>query len=246
MKRKLEAYGLSDIGLVRPNNEDVWISLPRYHFFALADGMGGHKAGEVAAQKTIDFLTKSIKEIIHPQKKANIPTKDLIYHLRSAIENVNHLVHTEGLANDHLRGMGTTLCCLYLYDESVIYAHVGDSRIYRFRDNELKQLTQDHSLLTEYKQGFFKNIITRAIGTSRTVEPEIASVTVQENDIFFMSTDGLTDCVTLDEMETILKTRHSLRKKAKLFIKLAKKKGSHDNITLLLIRVKPSEIYLSR
>jgi len=239
-KIQLESYGISDIGLVRPNNEDVWISMPHYRFFALADGMGGHNAGEVAAKETIDFLSASIKELVHPQKKAKIPTKDLIYHLRSAIENANARIFHLGKKQRTLKGMGTTLCCLYLYEESVIYAHIGDSRIYRFRQKELKQLTEDHSLLMECKKnkGVYKNIITRAIGTSPSVDPEIASVTAQKGDIFFMCTDGFTDFVPLLEAEALLQHKGSLKKKAREMIRMAKNKGSCDNITILLIRIK--------
>lgn len=241
---KVESYGYSDIGLVRPNNEDFWTSMPRYRFFALADGMGGHNAGEVAAKKTIEFLKKSIKDAIHPQKKAKIPTKDLIYHLKSAIENANDLVFDLGRKKQQLRGMGTTLCCLYLYDDSVIYAHVGDSRIYRFRDSELKQLTEDHSLIQGLQESQaiqpspFKHIITRAIGTSSNVEPEISSATLIPGDIFLMCSDGLSDFVPENEMETILQKSNSIRKKTHLLIDTAKQKGSNDNITIVMIKIK--------
>ena len=102
-----------------------------------------------------------------------------------------------------LKGMGTTLCCLYLYEDSVIYAHVGDSRIYRYRNKELKQLTQDHTLFQEsYAKSATKHIITRAIGTCNKVEPEISLLTVQQEDLFFMCTDGLSDFVSVQEMES--------------------------------------------
>lgn len=236
---KLESFGTSDIGHKRDNNEDVFISMPRYRFFALADGMGGHNAGEIAAKETIDFLGRSIKELIHPQKKAKIPTRDLINHLKSAIENANSLVHSLGNENHELRGMGTTLCCLYLYEDAVIYAHVGDSRIYRFREDELKQLTEDHALLMESKinKGTYKHIITKAIGITREVDISIASATVQKGDIFLLATDGLTDSVRLNEIEEILRGPKSLKIKGANLVKIAKEKGGHDNITLILIKI---------
>ncbi len=236
---RLESYGLSDIGLIRPNNEDAFLSMPRYRFFAIADGMGGHNAGEVASKEAVTHLSTSIKTLIHPQKKANIPTKDLIYHLRSAIDDTNSKIFNLGNATSAFRGMGTTLSCLYLYEDSVIYAHIGDSRIYRFRENELKQLTQDHSVLTESKsqKGAYKYVITRAIGTCFRVEPEIAAVTVQPGDIFVMCTDGLSDYVSSEEIEALLKRKSSLQKKAKDLIHSAKSEGSSDNITALLVKV---------
>lgn len=236
---RLESYGFSDIGPVRPNNEDVWLSMPRYRFFALADGMGGHNGGEVAAKETIDFLSSSIKSLIHPQKKAKIPTKDLIYHLRSVIDQANAKIYDLSREKVSLKGMGTTLCCLYLYEDSVIYAHVGDSRIYRYRNKELKQLTQDHTLFQEsYAKSATKHIITRAIGTCNKVEPEISLVTVQQEDLFFMCTDGLSDFVSVQEMESFLQEKGSLKKKVKSLVLHAKQKGSSDNITALLVKVK--------
>lgn len=234
---RLESYGISDIGLVRPNNEDVLLSMPRYRFFALADGMGGHNAGEVAAKETINHLGISIKNLIHPQKKAKIPTKELIYHLRSAIDQVNAKIFSLGSQKHTLKGMGTTLCCLYLYEDSVIYAHVGDSRIYRYRNRELKQLTQDHSLKHSVSRAN-KHVITRAIGTCTKVEPEIACVTLQSGDVFFLCTDGLSDFVPLPEIEYLLQQKSSLKKKARDMINKAKEKGSSDNITTLFVKIK--------
>jgi len=244
--RKIEAYGLSDIGPVRPNNEDVWISIRKYSFFALADGMGGHNAGEVAAKEAIQCLSNAIREITTFDKKS-LSSKQFILFLKTAIENANQRVFQLGKEHSSLQGMGTTLCCLYFYGDDAIYAHVGDSRIYRYRNAELKQLTQDHSLLYELiSSGQIdapyslpcKNIITRAIGTSPKVLPEIASATAQQNDIFFMCTDGLTDFVSEQEMEEILKASLPLKKTVKTLIERAKEKGSHDNITILMIKIK--------
>ncbi len=240
---KVEAFGLSDIGPVRPNNEDAWIALTTQRFFALADGMGGHKAGEVAAKETIHTLSSAIRKI----KKKNLSSKECIHLLESAIDTANHNVFQLGNEHEHLQGMGTTLCCLYLYQESVIYAHVGDSRIYRFREGELKLLTEDHSLLSElmtkgqmedWESFPLKNVITKAIGTTPKVDPEIASVTAQPEDIFVMCTDGLSDYVRLEEMEAVLIQKISLKRKVESLIEKAKEKGSHDNITLLMIKIK--------
>lgn len=240
---KMEAFGLSDIGPVRPNNEDAWIALIKHHFFAIADGMGGHKAGEVAAKETIQTLSSAIRKI----KKKDLSSKECIQLLESAIETANHNVFKLGSTHEHLQGMGTTLCCLYLYQESVIYAHVGDSRIYRFREGELKLLTEDHSLLSElmtkgqmedWESFPLKNVITKAIGTTPKVDPEIASVTAQPEDIFVMCTDGLSDYVRLEEMEAVLIQKISLKRKVEILIEKAKEKGSHDNITLLMIKIR--------
>src|SRR5579872_4298300 len=124
----LKTFGLSDIGLSRPNNEDVWIAMPEMGFFALADGMGGHQAGEIAARETIDHVCASIKKV-----QTQDPVEWII-ELRHAIEKANHWVHHLSQNSDTLSGMGTTLCCLVWSPNAVVYAHVGDSRIYRLRE----------------------------------------------------------------------------------------------------------------
>jgi len=122
---KLVFAGLSDIGLTRPNNEDVWAAVPEKGFFALADGMGGHQAGEVAAKVTVEELCQTIHTL----------STDPLQALKLAIENANKKVFEQGQKNESLNGMGTTLCCAYWTKNKIILAHVGDSRIYRFREH---------------------------------------------------------------------------------------------------------------
>lgn len=241
MTLRLQSFGLSDIGLTRPNNEDVWTALPEIGFFAIADGMGGHQSGEIAAQKTIDQLSLFIQEM---------PRSDcltLVKELKRAIEKTNFLIHRLSKQKESLQGMGTTLCCLLWTNEAIIYAHVGDSRIYRLRNQKLELLTQDHSLFAKWlatgklaeecETPFpYKNVITRAIGTSERVQPEIAVATAQPGDLFFLCTDGLTDVLDLNELEKILNDTADLEKACKILIEKAKMKGSSDNITVLLIQ----------
>ena len=144
MRYKIAAVGISDIGRVRQNNEDVWGEIPEHHFFVLADGMGGHQAGEVAAREAIDHLSKSAKKIRSRDRL------ELMIELRHAIEKANQWVYRLGKKTDSLNGMGTTLCCLIWSEDMVVYAHVGDSRVYRYRDKKLELLTQDHSLLAKW------------------------------------------------------------------------------------------------
>lgn len=236
-----KAHGLSDIGSTRANNEDVWISLPHLGFFALADGMGGHNAGEIAAQKTIDFIVSKITEI----KEKDI--MELIIELRYLIEKANQHVHMLGRTNPDYQGMGTTLCCLLWTPSAIIYAHVGDSRIYRLRKSKLSLLTQDHSLLAKWLSTGklaescatpfpYRHVITRSIGGATKANPEIAVATYQEGDLFFLCTDGLTDSMSIEEMETILNNEPSLEKQAQLLIEKAKIKGSSDNMTIVMVQ----------
>jgi protein phosphatase len=239
---KLQSFGLSDIGVSRPNNEDVWVAFPEIGFFALADGMGGHQAGEIAAKEAIESLSTSIKSI-----QFTDPI-ELIIELRHAIERANQWVYRLGQRTDTLNGMGTTLCCLIWSTDAVIYAHVGDSRIYRLRDQKLELLTQDHSLFAKWlKHGKlaeecetpfpYKNVITRAVGTAPKANPEIALSTYLPGDLFLLCTDGLSDVLSLEDIEKIITRSPDLEHASKRLIEKAKIKGSSDNITILMIQL---------
>lgn len=235
----VESFGISDLGLVRGNNEDVFHEIPIHRFFVLADGMGGHNAGEIAAKEVVHHLSTSVCQLFSSDEKAT-PITDLSSHLHKAIQNANLWVHELSEQKEELCGMGTTLCCLLLHQQSLIYAHVGDSRIYRFRKG-LKQLTQDHSLLSqtqkETSSSSGKNIITRAIGTSPIVEPDINVSSLESNDIYFLCSDGLTDFVSDEELSHILKEHSCIKTASRRMIELAKTKGSSDNITVLMIKI---------
>lgn len=246
---KLKSFGISDIGLSRPNNEDVWIEVPEMGFYALADGMGGHKAGEVAAHEAIDNLTSWMKKV-----KCDDPL-EVIIELRHAIEKANQWVYKLGKKDTTLSGMGTTLCCLMWTEKAVVYGHVGDSRIYRLRDKRLELLTQDHSLYAKWqktgktsKTPFpYKNVITKAIGTHPEADPEIAISTHLPGDIFFLCTDGLSDVLPIKDIEKIINHSSDLKEASNELIHAAKNKGSSDNITILMIELeKDFEENLSR
>jgi len=248
---QLEAHGLSDVGPIRRNNEDVWASLLEHRFFAVADGMGGHKAGEIAAKEATRLLCEYAQDLLFISSKERLTKKKIMSHLEKSFSHANNHVFKLGENHQDLKGMGTTLCCLYFYRSIAIFAHVGDSRIYRFRKNKLKLLTKDHSLenkLTKKKllkrnQSLpppYKNVITRAIGTMAKVTTDTSFAHVKEGDLFLMCTDGLSDFVKKKYIENILLSSHPLSRKSKSLIQEAKKMGSCDNITALLICVKKS------
>lgn len=244
IRPSLNAYGASDVGLARANNEDAWTALTDIGFFVLADGMGGHKAGEVAAKEAIDALCLAVRELA---EKPPDELTDLVLSLRHAIQKANRWVYNMGRGSEMLHGMGTTLCCLYWTQEAVFYAHVGDSRIYRFRKGKCEQLTTDHSLFAKWLSYGriaeecvtpfpYKNVITRAIGTSHEVHPEIAVSTFEPGDTFLLCSDGLSDVLTLEDIEKILERSPSLSAAGTRLIEKAKIKGSSDNITVLIIQ----------
>jgi protein phosphatase len=225
--------GISDIGLVRPNNEDVWAAHPESGFFALADGMGGHQAGEIAAKEAIEQLFRSFQ-----------PGENPVQSMQHAIEQANHTVFKKGCSSENLSGMGTTVCCLYWSRKIVVYGHVGDSRIYRFRNGQLEQLTEDHSLFARLRKlGTashepypYKNVITRAIGTARKVTAEISFTTSEPNDLFLLCSDGLSDTLSLQDMEKVIQRSDTLQTMADRLVEKAKINGSSDNITVLLVQ----------
>jgi protein phosphatase len=248
----LSYYGLTDVGHVRKNNEDVFLSLHEYGFFALADGMGGHNAGEVAAEEAVRFVGASIEELfVSNEREWNI--FDLSSFNKLCIENANSWVHHLGQKKKGHSGMGTTLCTLLFHERSLIYGHVGDSRIYRFRAGLLEQLTLDHSLTNqlietgqvskEKSQDLpYKNILTRAIGTQMDVEAEIHIAPVSPHDIYLMCSDGLTDQVSDDEITEILKAAGNIESATTRLVEKAKERGGLDNVTVVIVKTDEENI----
>lgn len=247
MPYKVTAYGISDIGLVRQNNEDFWAQLPEMNFFVLADGMGGHRAGEVAAHEAVKALCKHFEQTVSIAGP-HVSLDEAYGLIQLAIEDANETVYELSKSDPEWRGMGTTLCCVYCHPKGIIYAHVGDSRIYRLHDNHLEQLTKDHSLLRELvdlgqideqRAGDFqyKNIITKAVGTEKSIEPSVHICEIENNDIFLLCSDGLSDMLPLKEMEAILKDNPSIETAAKKLVAQANDNGGFDNITLILVKI---------
>jgi serine/threonine protein phosphatase PrpC len=234
---KVDTFGLSDIGLVRSNNEDVWASVPHKHFFILADGMGGHKAGEVAASIAVESMCASIQAL---NEEATVEETCLF--LRKAIAKANAKVFEQS-QKPELAGMGTTLSCFVIKGEFLIYVHIGDSRLYRYRD-KLMQLTEDHSLrqLLQPKDSegasvfYQRNIITRAIGTHPAILPDIGVISLLPQDIYMLCSDGLSDYVDEHKLAQLLSAPLSLEEIGKKMIRAALEKGGNDNITLLLTK----------
>ena len=251
MQLEVSAFGLSDVGLVRQRNEDVWGELPEQHLYVLADGMGGHRAGDVAARESVGALLHLLGEMLgNLPEEAPLSERKMI--IRLAFEEVNRIIYHLGKTDESLRGMGTTLCCVHLTDNGLIYAHVGDSRIYRLRKEKLVQLTEDHSLLRELvssgqlaedKSGEFlyKNIITKAIGTEPIVEPSVSTGEPEAGDLIMICSDGLSDLLTSDEVEVILKQATSLDTAAHHLVSAAKDRGGHDNVTVVLIQLQAQD-----
>jgi serine/threonine protein phosphatase PrpC len=247
MPAQTKACGISDVGLVRQNNEDTWAQIPELGFYILADGMGGHQAGEVASREAVESLSSDLQKAFRGASKS---LNESLETIKECIIDVNTHVFKLGRASSKLKGMGTTLCLLHVHEEGVIYAHIGDSRIYRLREEKLELLTKDHSLLrelmdlgqiSEQQSGefYYKNIITKALGTEPHVEPSIEATELVPLDLYILCSDGLSDLLSLSEMEAILNRIKNLSEAADALVALSKMKGGHDNVTLLLVQIVP-------
>lgn len=243
-----DAAGLSDKGLVRDKNEDVWESLADEHFYILADGMGGHQAGEIAAYKTVDTICEMVKAYSFSIDVEKQTQEEVTSLLTEAIQQANSLIYQMGQSNDRFTGMGTTVCCLCIRTGFIICAHVGDSRIYRLRDGELNALTLDHSLVMdliesgqmtaeEAKNFKRKNVITRAIGIDSTVKSTLSVDNIRSGDIYLLCSDGLSDYVSAEVIKENLVKDDNLNEVCQLLIDEAKNSGSKDNITVVAVRV---------
>lgn len=242
--------GLTDQGLVREHNEDSIGSDPALGLLVLADGMGGHKGGEVASAIAVDTvlstLKKSLPDIAHGQTDDRTGYSLESMAIESAIKQANTAIYTASRSNSQYEGMGTTIVVVLFYDNRVSIAHVGDSRLYRLRENKLEQLTRDHTLLQELvdrglytreeaRQSLNKNLVTRAVGVNPTVEVDLLEDFAYPQDVYLLCSDGLTDMINDRLIEDIiLNYRDNLNRVAGELIHQAKAHGGKDNVSALL------------
>lgn len=234
----LDYAGASHIGHVRQENQDIWKVLEPLGAFIVADGMGGRKGGRLAAQLAVLTLSQYLETQQFFEEDAQKAVKIISQGIRAA----NQAVFEQGQQRLDLAGMGTTLAAMWVVTTAVICAHVGDSRIYCLRDQQLKRLTEDHTvvnegLVQELKESS-KHILSRAVGISSHVEPSIISYPVHPGDVFMLCTDGLTNAVSEEEMSRILMEDVSVDVKAKLLVQTALNLGGKDNITLIVVKFK--------
>ncbi|NSA93348.1 protein phosphatase [Clostridium acetobutylicum] len=231
---------LSDIGTVRKLNEDYvgYYENDDIRFYVVADGMGGHNAGEVASKLAVDSTVKYIKEI------NNINLYELGDVLSSAIKFANEQIYRKSKASDGLSGMGTTITACLIKDKDAVVANVGDSSCYFIKRDDIIKITKDHSLVQQLvdngtiteKEALShpnKNIITRALGTGEDVDVDIFDVTLNDVSKGILATDGLTNVVDTREIYNIVLENDNMVACQKL-IELSKDKGSRDNISVIV------------
>ena len=253
LQDKIAITGMTDIGMVRRKNEDSIGYDSALGLAVLADGMGGHRGGDIASSMSVDKIIEQVQKQL-PRIKPGQTDPESGYSLESiciaqAIDSANDLVFKTAEANPVNSGMGTTIVVLQFYNNTLSLVHIGDSRCYRLRKDSFEQITKDHSLLQELiDRGFYtledarnslnKNLVTRALGIDPAVTADIQEDIVLKNDIYLLCSDGLTDYVEDDFIRlTIKRFSDNLDEAAKQLITKANQNGGKDNISVMLCRV---------
>ena len=239
----MEAYALTDIGRVRTMNQDYIYSSPEKvgslpNLFLVADGMGGHRAGDYASRFAVENL------VIYINRAGD---GSPVMQLKRGIEAVNGMLYEESLKREELKGMGCTLVAGVVEDNILYVANVGDSRLYLIHGDSIRQITRDHSYVEEmvamgqmerdssaYNRQ--KNIITRAMGISETVDTDFFEVDLEPGDYFLLCSDGLTNMVEDRDICRIVSGPGTMREKASALIAEANRRGGNDNIAVVLVK----------
>ena len=236
---KVHAYGITDVGRRRDNNQDQLLVDDQQDIYAIADGMGGHAAGEVASRIAIQALAESIND----RPEGLTPEQILV----TSFNEGNRRICESVLARAEWRGMGTTIVAILRRNERAFIAHVGDSRCYLLRDNELSLLTEDHSwvgeqvrlgLLTEDEAAHhpMRNIVTRAMGNRLELEVDVSDHDIREGDRFLLCSDGLNSMIEDTEIAELLRTHHNEPEAAcRALVEAANRSGGDDNITVVVV-----------
>src|SRR6202453_2840858 len=253
LRSKLRCVGMTDTGKVREHNEDTIAVDQDIGLLVLADGMGGYNAGEVASGIAVKTIVNLVRESVEredlriPDKATGMSRPSII--LRDAIHRANKIIYQTARAQPQCEGMGTTVVSALMFDNKIAVAHVGDSRMYRLRNDKFEQVTMDHSLLQELvDRGFYspeeaqraanKNYVTRALGVESNVEVEVQEHPVQKGDMYLICSDGLSDMVEDDDIHLTISTfGANLETATKQLIQLGNDNGGRDNISLLVAEV---------
>ena len=242
----MKAVFRTDRGKVRVHNEDqggiFFREEPSYMAFAIiADGMGGHRAGDVASEMTVSILKEAWEKTDLDEAPASIES-----FLQDQIQIANRELHRHSQTHEECEGMGTTIVAVLCTERSATIVNVGDSRCYLFNEDGFKQVTEDHSLVNELvRSGQIskedaehhprKNVILRALGTEATVEVDVRTIVFEEGDLLLLCSDGLSDKLSEAEIRDILMSGQSLDEMADTFIQRANDNGGEDNITLAIL-----------
>jgi len=238
--------GRTDVGIIRSGNEDSYLMVPDRGIFVVADGMGGHAAGEVASEMAVRFVARELGSL------RGLSDDQVADRMRTAIRAANGAIFQRTLTEHDKRGMGTTVTALVLYHTRFLIGQVGDSRAYLFRDSNLIQLTKDHSYVQEQVDaGYltpeqarshpYSNVITRCVGANSDVMPDIYLGTVKPRDLFLLASDGLTGMLEDHQLAELLTASRMPQEHVDELVTEANRHGGLDNITAILVRIDSAE-----
>jgi serine/threonine protein phosphatase PrpC len=241
---KLSAHARTDVGMIRSGNEDNYAADQNdtRGIYIVADGMGGHAAGEVASEMAVQIVMRETKDL------TDLSDGSATKVVGEALKMANRAIHDRTITEVDKQGMGTTASVLLLADSRYLIGQVGDSRVYLLRDGALKQLTKDHSYVQEQvdlgnltpeqaRYHPYSNVITRCVGASPEVEPDLYSGEARKGDIFLVASDGLTGMVDDRRLAQLLMSRAEPIRKVESLISEANGRGGLDNITAIVVHV---------
>ena len=250
----LQIVEQTDAGMVRSHNEDSVAYDSGLGLVALADGMGGYNAGEIASEIAVSVVKREVAQYFQSggsllERDAQSGEERSVSLMLGSITKANDSIYNAAVGQPQYAGMGTTIVSALFYNNRVVVGHVGDSRMYRFREDELTQVTRDHSFLQEQidsgvisaEEARFsrnKNLVTRAVGIDEKVEPEVHIYDVQVGDIYLLCSDGLNDMVEDEDIESILHAMQgNLPLAVEQLVQIANDQGGRDNISVILVKI---------
>jgi protein phosphatase len=247
----VKAYGLTHVGRQRQHNEDSFLVADEAKLYLVADGMGGHAAGEIASRIAVDSISEFI---LHTKEDDGTWPHAYDEHYRrttnrlmAAVRMANTRVLEAMRKDARLRGMGTTVVACMADDRTMSFAHVGDSRAYLIRENQLSRITNDHSWVFEQVQAGMlteaeaekhplRNVITRALGGALQVTPDASEIEIKSGDVYLLCSDGLTGMVPEEEILRIVSENENLEDACQVLIDKANERGGLDNVTAILVK----------
>ena len=249
---EIESSAITDIGRKRKQNEDSLFYDDNLGLYVVADGMGGHNAGDVASKLVVDTISDYFNQNHGDNPEPDPVNRDETLSrearkLLAGIQLSNHVVHETALKNEDYKGMGSTVSAVYFTDNTLIVANVGDSLVHLIRDSQIELLSVPHTLIAEQAQldpenaellwSDFKHVLTRALGVDKSVKADVNEIPFFRNDILVISSDGLTDKADPEEILQMVNNRRSNQACQEL-VDLANARGGDDNITAIVLRIK--------
>ncbi len=238
----ITSAGRTDVGVIRSGNEDNYLMVPDRGVFIVADGMGGHAAGEVASEMAVRIIARELGDI------SSRTDQEASERIRNSIIEANAAIFQRTLSEQDKRGMGTTATAMVVLGDNYLIGQVGDSRAYVLRKGDLLQLTKDHSYVQEQVDaGYlspeearthpYSNVITRCVGANVDVTPDVYSGALQTGDVYLLASDGITGMIEDEDLSEMMTKLTEPQQLADALVDEANRRGGLDNVTVIVIRV---------